>query len=191
LVQKAKLIIKEFYKIFELGYKWIEEKDGRWVKTNEILKGQSPEILFIERSLQLLAEGGRMAIVLPNGILNNSSLGYVREFIKQNSRILAVVSLPDGTFNSAGANPKSSVLFLQKLSKENAEELNKKGYRIFMATIEKIGYDLTTKTAPPIYKRNEKGEYILDEKGNRILDTDIPEIIEAFKTFKQKYNLGF
>jgi type I restriction enzyme M protein len=188
---KGKIDNERILQNFELGYKWIEEKDGRWVKTNEILKGQSPEILFIERSLQLLAEGGRMAIVLPNGILNNSSLGYVREFIKQNSRILAVVSLPDGTFNSAGANPKSSVLFLQKLSKENAEELNKKGYRIFMATIEKIGYDLTTKTAPPIYKRNEKGEYILDEKGNRILDTDIPEIIEAFKTFKQKYNLGF
>jgi type I restriction enzyme M protein len=176
---------------FELGYKWIEEKDGRWVKTNEILKGQSPEILFIERSLQLLDEGGRMAIVLPNGILNNSSLGYVREFIKQNSRILAVVSLPDGTFNSAGANPKSSVLFLQKLSKEKAEELNKKDYPIFMAIVEKIGYDLTTKTAPPIYKRNEKGEYIFDEKGEKILDTDIPEIIEAFKIFKQKHGLGF
>jgi type I restriction enzyme M protein len=188
---KGKVTDKRILQNFELGNKWKQDKDGVWVKTNEILSGQSPEILFIERSLQFLAEGGRMAIVLPNGILNNSSLEYVREFIKQNSRILAVVSLPAGTFMSTGANPRSSVLLLQKLSKEKAEELNKKGYRIFMATIEKIGYDLTTKTAPPIYKRNEKGEYILDEKGNRILDTDIPEVIEAFKIFKQKYNLGF
>ncbi|MBX0310695.1 MAG: SAM-dependent methyltransferase, partial [Sulfurihydrogenibium sp.] len=188
---KGKIDNKKILRNFELGYKWKQEKDGRWVKTNEILKGQSPEILFIERSLQLLAEGGRMAIVLPNGILNNSSLGYVREFIKQNSRILAVVSLPAGTFMSAGANPQTSILFLQKLSKEKAEELNREDYPIFMAIVEKIGYDLTTKTAPPIYKRNEKGEYITNEKGEKILDTDIPEIIEAFKIFKQKHGLGF
>ena len=188
---KGKITDKRILQNFELGYRWKQEKDGRWIKTNKISDGQIPEILFIERSIQLLAKDGRMAIVLPNGILNNSSLGYVREFIKQNSRILAVVSLPVGTFMSAGANPQSSVLFLQKLSKEAVEELNKKDYPIFMAIVEKIGYDLTTKTAPPIYKRDEKGEYLTDKEGNRILDTDIPEIIEAFKAFKQNYNLGF
>lgn len=188
---KGKVTDKRILQNFELGYKWKKEKDGRWIKTNKILDGQIPEILFIERSLQLLGEGGRMAIVLPNGILNNSSLEYVREFIKQHSRILAVVSLPVGTFMSAGANPQPSVLFLQKLSREEAEKLNKKDYSIFMAIVEKIGYDLTTKTAPPIYKRDEKGEYLTDEAGNRILDTDIPEIIEAFEEFKQKHNLGF
>jgi type I restriction enzyme M protein len=188
---KGKVTDKRILQNFELGYKWKQEKDGRWIKTNKILDGQIPEILFIERSLQLLAEGGRMAIVLPNGTLNNSSLEYVREFIKQNSRILAVISLPVGTFMSAGANPQPSVLFLQKLSKEEAEDLNKKDYPIFMAIVEKIGYDLTTKTAPPIYKRDEKGEYLTDKAGNRILDTDIPEIIEAFEVFKRKYKLGF
>lgn len=188
---KGKVTDKRILQNFEVGYKWKKEKDGRWVKTNKILDGQIPEILFIERSLQLLTEGGRMAIVLPNGTLNNSSLEYVREYIRRHSRILAVISLPVGTFMSAGANPQSSVLFLQKLSEEEAEELNKKDYPIFMAIVEKIGYDLTTKTAPPIYKRNKKGEYILDEKGNKILDTDIPDIIDAFKEFKQKYNLGF
>jgi type I restriction enzyme M protein len=188
---KGKVTDKRILQNFELGYKWKQEKDGRWIKTNKILDGQIPEILFIERSLHLLAEGGRMAIVLPNGTLNNSSLEYVREFIKQNSRILAVVSLPVGTFMSAGANPQPSVLFLQKLSKEEAEDLNKKDYPIFMAIVEKIGYDLTTKTAPPIYKRDEKGEYLTDKAGNRILDTDIPEIIEAFEVFKRKYKLGF
>jgi len=188
---KGKITDKRILQNFGLGYKWKQEKDGRWIKTNKILDGQIPEILFIERSLQLLAEGGRMAIVLPNGTLNNSSLEYVREFIKQHSRILAVVSLPVGTFMSAGANPQPSVLFLQKLSKEDAEKLNKRDYPIFMAIVEKIGYDLTTKTAPPIYKRDEKGEYFTDKAGNRILDTDIPEIIEAFEAFKRKYNLGF
>lgn len=188
---KGKVTDKRILQNFELGYKWKQEKDGRWIKTNKILDGQIPEILFIERSLQLLTDGGRMAIVLPNGTLNNSSLEYVREFIKQHSRILAVVSLPVGTFMSAGANPQPSVLFLQKLSKENTEKLNKKDYSIFMAIVEKIGYDLTTKTAPPIYKRDEKGEYLVDKNGERILDTDIPEIIENFEEFKQKHDLGF
>jgi len=188
---KGKITDKKILAEFQLGHKWKKEDDGRWVKTNKVLDGQIPEILFIERSLQLLNEGGKMAIVLPNGTLNNSTLEYVREFIKQHSRILAVVSLPMGTFMSAGANPQPSVLFLQKLKNKDAEKLNKKDYSIFMAIVEKIGYDLTTKTAPPIYKRDEKGEYLADEDGNRILDTDIPEIIEAFEEFKQKHNLGF
>ncbi len=188
---KGKVTDKKILSEFQLGHKWKKEDDGQWVKTNKVLDGQIPEILFIERSLQLLDEGGKMAIVLPNGTLNNSSLEYVREFIKQHSRILAVVSLPVGTFMSAGANPQPSVLFLQKLSRENAEKLSKKDYSIFMAIVEKIGYDLTTKTAPPIYKRDERGEYLVDKNGERILDTDIPEIIEKFEEFKQKYNLGF
>jgi len=188
---KGKVTDKKILAEFQLGYKWKREDDGRWTKTNKVLDGQIPEILFIERSLQLLGEGGRMAIVLPNGTLNNSSLEYVREFIKQHSRILAVISLPVGTFMSAGANPQPSVLFLQKLSRENTEKLNKKDYPIFMTIVEKIGYDLTTKTAPPIYKRDEKGEYLVDENGDRILDTDIPEIIEKFEEFKQKHDLGF
>jgi len=111
---KGKVTDKRILAEFQLGHKWKKEDDGRWVKTNKVLDGQIPEILFIERSLQLLGEDGKMAIVLPNGTLNNSSLEYVREFIKQHSRILAVVSLPVGTFMSAGANPQPSVLFLQK-----------------------------------------------------------------------------
>ena len=132
-----------------------------------------------------------MAIVLPNGDLNNSTLEYVREYVKRNARILAVVSLPVGTFMSAGSNPQPSVLFLQKLSEEEAEDLNNNDYPIFMAIAEKIGYDLKTKTAPILYKKDEVGELIRDEKGNPIIDSDIPAIIEAFDNFKIKYKLGF
>jgi len=60
-----------------------------------------------------------------------------------------------------------------------------------MAIAEKIGYDLKTKTAPTIYKKDEKGELIRDEKGNPIVDSDIPDIIEAFNEFKRKHNLRF
>jgi type I restriction enzyme M protein len=188
---KGKVTDKRILENFDLGHKWKKEKDGSWTRTNKILDGQVPDILFIERCLQLLENHGKMAIVLPNGDLNNSSLEYVREYVKQNSRILAVVSLPVGTFMSAGSNPQPSVLFLEKLSKKEAGKLNNQDYPIFMAIAEKIGYDLKTKTAPTIYKKDEKGELIRDKQGNPIVDSDIPEIIEAFNDFKRKHNLGF
>lgn len=74
------------------------------------------EILFIERCLSLLKPGGRLGIVLPEGIFNNPSLAYVREFCEDRARILAVVSLPQETFNSSGASVKASLLFLHKFT---------------------------------------------------------------------------
>lgn len=132
-----------------------------------------------------------MAIVLPDGNLNNSSLGYVREFIQQKARILSVVSMPIGTFMHAGVNPKTSVLFLQKLNEEELKKLMKKNYPIFMAVVEKIGYDLNSKTPKILYKKDANGEIIKDKEGYPIVDTDIPEIIEAFNEFKRKHMLGF
>lgn len=189
---KGKVTDKKILKQFELGYKWKQDKTtGKWIKTDELQNGQVPDILFIERCLQLLKNGGRMAIVLPDGNLNNSSLGYVRQFIQQNARILAVVSMPVGTFMQAGVNPKTSVLFLQKLNEEKLNELKKANYPIFMAVVEKIGYDLNSKTPKVMYKKDEKGEVLKDKNGEPILDTDIPAIIESFNMFKKRYNLGF
>ncbi len=189
---KGKVTDKRILKQFELGYKWKQDKNtGKWIKTNEIQNGQVPDILFIERCLQLLKDGGRMAIVLPDGNLNNSSLGYIREFIQEKARILAVVSMPVGTFMHAGVNPKTSVLFLQKLTEEELNKLKKDNYPIFMAVVEKAGYDLNSKTPRVMYKKDDQGEIIKDESGEPIIDTDIPEITESFKEFKRKYQLGF
>lgn len=80
------------------------------------------EILFIERCLALLKPGGRMGIVLPEGIFNNPSLAYVREFCEDRARILAVVSLPQETFNSSGASVKASLLFLRKFTTPEAAD---------------------------------------------------------------------
>ncbi len=84
------------------------------------------EILFIERCLSLLTPGGRMAIVLPEGIFNNPSLAYVREFCEDRARILAVVSLPAETFNSSGASVKASLLFLGKFTEAEQAEYEAK-----------------------------------------------------------------
>jgi type I restriction enzyme M protein len=74
------------------------------------------EILFLERCLNLLKPGGRMGIVLPEGVFNNPSLAYVREFCEDRAFIRAVVSLPQETFYSSGASVKASLLFLQKFT---------------------------------------------------------------------------
>lgn len=83
------------------------------------------EILFIERCLSLLRPGGRMGIVLPEGIFNNPSLQYVREFCEDRARIMAVVSLPQDTFMSSGASVKASLLFLHKFTERQAAEYAK------------------------------------------------------------------
>ncbi len=78
------------------------------------------EILFIERCLDLLKPGGRLGVVLPEGIFNNPSLKYVRDFVEDRAWLRAVVSLPDDTFKSSKASVKTSVLFLEKYTVEEA-----------------------------------------------------------------------
>jgi type I restriction enzyme M protein len=82
------------------------------------------EILFIERCLDLLKSGGRLGIVLPEGIFNNPSLVYVREFTEDRAFLRAVVSLPQETFVSSGASVKASLLFLQKFTDEEKEQFD-------------------------------------------------------------------
>ena len=84
------------------------------------------EILFIERCLALLRPGGRLGIVLPEGIFNNPSLAYVREFCENRAFIRAVVSLPQETFLSSGASVKASLLFLQKFTAREQADFDKK-----------------------------------------------------------------
>lgn len=84
------------------------------------------EILFIERCLALLKPGGRLGIVLPEGIFNNPSLAYVREFCENRAFIRAVVSLPQETFFSSGASVKASLLFLQKFTTDEQADFDTK-----------------------------------------------------------------
>jgi type I restriction enzyme M protein len=84
-------------------------------------KSIKTELLFIERCLDLLAPGGRLGIVLPEGIFNNPSLAHVREFTEDRAFLRAVVSLPQETFTSSGASVKCSVLFLEKFTDNDAE----------------------------------------------------------------------
>jgi len=108
-------------------------------------KNQKTEIMFIERCIEFIKpKTGRIGIVLPDGILTNSSLQYVRNFIMERCQILAIVSLPQFAFTHYGAGVKSSLVFLRR--KGENERLTK--YPIFMAIADHIGYDATGREDP-------------------------------------------
>lgn len=122
----------------------IKLSENPYLSNYELGKGrkvQKSEILFIERCIDFLKPDGKMAIILPDGILSNKSLQYVRDYIMKKSQILAVIGLPQFAFSHYGAGVKSSLLFLRK-KKENEIEKN---YNVFMAIADRIGYDATGK----------------------------------------------
>ncbi|MBR5439301.1 MAG: N-6 DNA methylase [Clostridia bacterium] len=82
------------------------------------------EVLFIERCLRLLKPGGRMGIVLPEGVLNNSNLQKVREYFEGQAKIILICSIPQDVFIKAGATVKPSLVFLKKFTKEESEQYN-------------------------------------------------------------------
>jgi type I restriction enzyme M protein len=142
---------------YKLAHTWAGSKAGF---TSIILEKQSPQILFIERCMQLLKKGGRMGIVLPEGIFGNSSDKYVWDYLKSCASIYGVVSLAQEAFQPS-THTKTSVLFLEKGAAKRKS--------IFMASAEKVGH-------------NKNGKLIYRiEKGKQVIDDDIPEITSSLK----------
>lgn len=83
------------------------------------------EVLFIERCLNLLCEGGRMAIVLPEGVLNNTKLQKVRDYVEGKAKIINITSIPQDVFIASGATVKPSLLFFKKFTESEAKQYNK------------------------------------------------------------------
>lgn len=92
------------------------------------------EVLFIERCLNLLKPGGRMGIVLPEGVLNNTNLQKVRDFVESKAKILLIVSIPQDVFMAAGATVKPSLLLFKKFTEDEAEEYN----RIYIQVLHEV-----------------------------------------------------
>jgi len=89
---------------------WLNPK----IEKQKARPSQSTEVLFLEQCHKFLCEGGYLAVVIPDGILTNSSMQYVRDNLEEIYRIVAVVSMPQTAFSATGAGVKSSVLFLRK-----------------------------------------------------------------------------
>lgn len=124
-----------------------EEKKRRDEKRLKSISMKT-ELVFIERCLDLLAPGGRMGVVLPEGIFNNPSLQYVREFTEDRAFLRAVVSLSQDTFISSGASVKCSILFLEKFTEEEEKR--------FHTLRNKARHDITKKHQPKIAEEHTR-----------------------------------
>lgn len=188
-------------------YELAKNDKGKWQKK------VGRDILFIERNLNFLKPGGRMAVVLPQGRFNNASDKYIRDYIAERCRILAVVGLHGNVFKPH-TGTKTSVLFVQKwggtvidpkTGKEIVDEKTGKpieacpkrdDYPIFFATMQKPSKD---NSGDKIYVKDEHGEIKLDSHNHFIVDHDLYNhdnmtqdgIAEAFIEFAKKEGLSF
>lgn len=136
-------------------------------------KNLPPEQLFIERCLNFLKPGGIMAIVLPDSILSNPGLTWLRKYILQKTFLIASIDLPVETFQPH-TGTQTSILILKK--KINPQQ-NNDNYDIFMAIPEKVGHNRRGKA---IYKTDIDGKVKIDCENNPIIDDDLPAVAEMF-----------
>ncbi len=149
---------------YDLGHAWsYDAAADRWEMNEAVQKSQPPEILFIECCVRFLKPGtGRLAMVLPDGILGSPGLGYVREWILRHCRILASIDLHPDTFQPF-VSIQTSVLVLQRKTEQQvameqaAERMS--DYQVFMAVANHVGHD----------KRGNK-TYVRDRKGNEVFE---------------------
>ncbi len=174
---------------YKLGHTW-KNINNKWEMQNKLFKQQPPQILFIERCVQLLKDGGKLGIVLPEGIFGNPSDRYIWEYLTSNGKILGIVSLDQNTFQPYTCN-KTSILFFQKLKNFSND------YFIDFAIVENVGHDKDGKLS---YKLKKDGSKKLDTQGDPIINDDLIDLhlklkkAEEFnyskeqKVFKIKYS---
>lgn len=167
-------------------------------KNGKLERAVARDLLFIERNLDFLKPGGRMAVVLPQGRFNNSSDQQLREFIMERCRILAVVGLHPNTFKPH-TGTKTSVLFVQKWNDdERAGPLCRsvEDYEIFFATQQVESVD---NSGRKVYCKNPDGTFMRDTHGHFVVSHDLfnhdgltqDGIAEAFEEFARKEGLSF
>ena len=176
---KGKIRENDILERYTLARKWRRFDGGSWNSTHMVMGGQSPEILFIEKCMKILRPGGRMAIVLPDGLLQNVSSSYVRSWLLRNSKVLAVISIPQEAFIPYGTGIKTSLLLLQKNPVSD-------DCLCFMARMQRLGYDVK---GQPVYKRNKQGKACIDRQGNMIVDDDVKIIAENYHRLREKGKL--
>jgi type I restriction enzyme M protein len=130
-------------------------RDGVTKKNGKVVKSVPQEVAFVNRCLEFLAPKGKLAIVLPDGVLANSQMQDVRDWILRWAKLKAVISLPQETFAPYGAGVKASMVLLEKrtiplladgqleLGQVLSTEGDEYDYKVYMARVDSIGYDAT------------------------------------------------
>lgn len=167
---------RDVLETYDLGHRL---SDG--IPTAELLEGQDPDKLFVERDITYLKEatddedGGRMVIVLPKQNLSgaNDESTEFRKWLLKKVQITAIVDLPREAFQPH-TGTKTSLVFLKKV--RNIPD----DYKIFMAVSEAVGHD---RRGLPLYKKDASGNDLLDDNGNQIIWNDLPQILDQYKKY--------
>lgn len=131
--KKLKIDETEILSLYDLGYKWKKNKNGKFEKSSMLVDAQPPQILFIEKCLNLLNSKGRMCFVSPESIFCNPSHKYIVQYIKERAKISAIISMPEELFQPY-THAKTCVVYLQK-GKSTPDD------KIFMAIARYCGHD--------------------------------------------------
>lgn len=164
--KKLAIDSEDTLKHYELGHKWKLNSDTDTFEKGNLLDKQPPQILFIERCLDLLKPGGRLGIVLLESIFGMPKYKYVVDYLQRNTKILAVVTMPEDLFQP-NTHAKCCVVICEKfdVSAQVSED-----YEIFMAEVKWCGHD--SRGNPTIKK---------DASGADVLLDDIPDVAKRFK----------
>ena len=158
---------------------------SRW-ESNDSRSVLPAEQLFVETALKFVKPGGYLAIVLPDGILNNPGLRFIRSWLLRRSRLIASIDLPKTTFKASGGVNNPSVLLVQKFTREQVVQADKgiidTDYQVFMATPQTAGIN---NRSAPVYLRHSDGREQVDDDGNKMIDDEIVAVPTAFRTWKE------
>ena len=143
--------------------------------TGTARKSLPPEQLFIERCLQFLKPEGVLGIVLPDSILSNPGLEWIRDWLLENVQLVASVDLPVETFEPHTGTQTSVLIMRKKDPNKNYDD----DYDVLMASPDKVGNDRRGNT---VYRRDGSGVQV-DSKGDPIIADDLPNVSEKFKNW--------
>ena len=162
--KKIVAVSKEDQTNFELGYSWkLNKNTKRYVKSNKLQRSVPPQVLFVEKCIALLKEGGRLGIVLPESLLTSSSYSYVVQYIHDTCDLISVMGMPEDFFKTSGKGGTHTKACLVVLRKRVDKASKRTDDKIFMAEAKWCGHD---------------------SRGRTIEFDDLPIIAENFEQFK-------
>ena len=169
---------------YDLGHEWdCDEDTGRWTQSSRVRASQNLGIMFIEKCYKMLDEGGRLAIILPEGYLCTPIHGYVREWLVTHMRIISLIELPRRIFVKANADLRSNILLLQKVSVDKLQKLVEKNYPIHANMVRKVGFKMGKGYSPLYVRDRSTGIELRDTTNARTVDTDFRRVAETYDAF--------
>jgi type I restriction enzyme M protein len=156
---------------YDMGHKWVRDKTtGKRTLSTSLQRDQPPQLLFVERCLQLLKPGGRLGIVLPESLFGSSSYSHIVEWLQDKAQITAIAAMPEPLFKTSGkvgTHTKVCIVVLQKLPVSGGDE------PVFMADAKWCGHD-------------SRGNETLrvEPDGTKTLLDDVPDIASRYSSWR-------